>query len=308
MTTISSSSTGAFFERARLDIKDLRSKAEDLQSQLGSGSKLTRSSDNPVAASRLRSLSRLETLSQIDTANASRANADLTLADTAMSDMADAIIRARELATQAASSTVTGDQRKAIAAELDQIGANLLMLSNARDSNGHALFGGESTGDAYKLDASGKATYVGTGRSEELPLGEGQSVTRSLTGPQFLNFTGKDGTATDVMATVKALSDVLKTGAAGVTTAASDALADLQTGLDTLSTGQTVVGTRLAWIELTGERRIDLSELRSAEEAEIGAPDIASTMMRLQETLTVLDASQASFSRLANLNLFDQLR
>lgn len=306
MTTISTS-TGAFFDKSRTDMKSLRSQAESLQSQLSSSSRLDRSSDSPVAASRLRSLSRLETLSQIDTANAARANADLTLADSAMSDMADAIIRAQELATQAASSTLTGEQRSAIGTELEQINQSLLALSNARDSSGHALFGGETSGDAYRLDAAGKATYVGTANSEELPLGEGQSVTRSMTGPQFLGFTGKDGNPTDVMATVKALSDALKTGApAG--TAASDALANLQTGLDTLSTGQTVVGTRLAWIELTGERRTDLSQLRSTEQADIGGTDIASTMARLQETLTVLEASQASFSKLAGLSLFDQLR
>jgi flagellar hook-associated protein 3 FlgL len=306
MTTISTS-TGAFFDKSRTDMKSLRSQAESLQSQLSSSSRLDRSSDNPVAASRLRSLSRLETLSQIDTANATRANADLTLADSSMSDMADAIIRAQELATQAASSTLTGEQRSAIGTELEQINQSLLALSNARDSSGHALFGGETSGDAYKLDASGKATYVGTGAPEELPLGEGQSVTRSMTGPQFLGFTGKNGSATDVMATVKALSDALKTGSA-TGTAASDALADLRTGLDTLTTGQTVVGTRLAWIELTGERRTDLSQLRSTEQADIGGTDIASTMARLQETLTVLEASQASFSKLAGLSLFDQLR
>ncbi|WP_404482520.1 flagellar biosynthesis protein FlgL [Novosphingobium sp. BL-52-GroH] len=306
MTTITTSS-GAFFEKSRTDMKTLRSQAEALQSQLSSGSKLERSSDNPVAASRLRSLSRLETLSQIDTANATRANADLTLADSAMSDMADAIIRAQELATQAASSTLTSDQRTAIGAELDQIHSNLVTLSNTRDSNGHALFGGENAGDAYALDASGKAAYVGTARSEELPLGEGQSVTRSMTGPQFLSFTDKNGNPTDVMATVKALADALKTGTA-TTTAATDALAGLQTGLDTLSTGQTVVGTRLAWIDLTAERRTDLSELRSTEQADIGGTDIASTMARLQETLTVLEASQASFSKLSGLSLFDQLR
>lgn len=305
MSTITTS-TGAFFERSRSDIKSLRSQAESLQSQLSSGSKLNRSSDNPVAASRLRALARLDSLSQIDTANAERAEADLTLAGGTMSDMADAIIRARELATQAASSTLTGDQRKAIATELEQLHGNMLALSNARDSSGHALFGGEATGDAYRLDASGNAQYVGTAQVEDLPLGEGQTVTRSMTGPQFLSFTDANGSQTDVMATVKALADALKAGPS--ITAATDALTNLQTGLDTLTTAQTVVGSRLNWIDLTTERRIDLSETRSAEEANVGGTDLASTVTRLQETLSVLEASQASFGRLASLSLFDQLR
>lgn len=306
MSTTISTSTGAFFERARNGMNGLRAQAEALQSQLDSGSKLSRSSDNPVAASRLRALSRLEALSQIDTANADRADADLSLAGGAIEDMADAVIRAKELATQAASSTLTGDQRKSIAAELEQIHTNLLALSNARDSNGHALFGGEATGDAYRLDAAGNAVYIGTAQAEELSLGEGQSVARSMTGPQVLSFTDANGNATDVMATVKALSDALKAG--GGASVAADALAGLQTGVDTLTTAQTVIGSRLNWIELTGDRRTDLSELRSTEQADIGGTDLATTILRLQETLTVLDASQAGFGRLASLSLFDQLR
>jgi flagellar hook-associated protein 3 FlgL len=304
---IVSTSTGAFFERARSDMKALRSQAETLQAQLSSGSKLNRSSDDPVAASRLRALSRLETLSKIDTSNADRANADLSLADAALSDMGDALIRVQELASQAANGILTADQRKSIATELDQIGGNLLALANARDSNGHALFGGESTGDAYQLDGSGNAIYVGTAASGDLPLGDGQVVTRSMTGPKFLNFTDANGGATDLMATVKALSDALKGGVADPAAAARDALGTLQTGLDTLTTSQTVVGTRLAWIELTGDRRIDLSELRATEEADLGTTDVASTIARLQETLLVLEASQSSFSKLSGLNLFNQL-
>lgn len=304
---IVSTSTSAFYERARADMKDLRSQAETLQAQMSSGQKLTRSSDDPVAASRLRTLSRLEKLSEIDSANANRANADLTLADTTMSDIADSIIRAQELATQAANETITNEQRTAIGQELDQIFTNILALSNARDSSGHALFGGESAGDAYSLDASGNAVYVGTANTTDLPLGEGQSVTRSITGPQFLSFTDASGNATDTMATIKALATALQGGSTDPAGAAKDALTSLQTGLDTLTTGQTVIGTRLAWIELTDERRIDLQELRQTEESDIGATDITTTIATLQETLTVLEASQASFTKLAGLTLFDKL-
>ncbi|MCJ2184360.1 flagellar biosynthesis protein FlgL [Novosphingobium sp. 1949] len=305
--TIVSTSTSAFYERARADMKDLRSQAETLQAQMSSGQKLTRSSDDPVAASRLRTLGRLEKLSDIDAANANRANADLTLADAAMSDMADAIIRAQELATQAANDTITDAQRTAIGQELDEIFNNLVSLSNARDSNGHALFGGESAGDAYEIDASGAAVYVGTTNTSELPLGEGQTVTRSMTGPQFLSFTDANGNATDIMATVKALATALQGGSSDPAGAANEALTTLQSGLDALTTGQTVVGTRLAWIELTDERRVNLQELRQTEESNIGATDIATTIATLQETLTVLEASQASFTKLAGLTLFDNI-
>lgn len=305
MTNIS---TSTFYDRSRSDMSSLRAQAEKLQTQASTQSRLTKSSDDPVAASRMRTLSRTDTLTKIDAANAERANADLSLAGSTMEDMADAIMKAKDLATQAASSTMTADQRKAIAAELDQLHTNMLQLANARDSAGHALFGGEATGDAYQLDASGNATYIGTAKVDELSLGDGQSVTRSMTGPQVLSFTDKNGNATDVMATVKALSDALKSTSTTTSTVATAALDTLSTGLETLTTAQTVVGSRLNWIEVTGDRRTNLSEMRSAEEASVGGADLATTLTKLQETLSVLEASQASFSKLSNLSLFDQLR
>ncbi|CDO35578.1 flagellar biosynthesis protein FlgL [Novosphingobium sp. KN65.2] len=303
---IVSTSTSAFFERSRSNLQDLRAQTEKLQAQLSSGKKLARSSDDPVAASRLRSLSRLESLSNIDKSNSQRVNADLTLADAAIKDMSTALVRAQELATQAASGTSNDAQRAAIGRELDSIYSTLMNLANARDSNGHALFGGESAGDAYSVDGAGNPVYVGTASSGSLSLGEGQTVSRSLTGPEFLSFT-VNGTPTDLLSVVKDLGAALQGAAADPAGAARDGLDALKAGLDAMTTGQTVVGTRMAWIELTSDRRTNLSQLRSTEETEIGSTDIASTAASLQEALLVLEASQASFTKLANLSLFNKL-
>ena len=93
-------STSAFYERATRNIGTLRGRAEGLQTALGTGQKLSRSSDDPVAASRLRSLTRADAMAAIDTTNAARAASDLTLTDSALSSFAGHVIRAQELATQ----------------------------------------------------------------------------------------------------------------------------------------------------------------------------------------------------------------
>jgi flagellar hook-associated protein 3 FlgL len=306
MSTVSTS-TSAFFERARRDMTSLRMEAESIQTQISTQNRLSKSSDDPVAASRLRSLSRLERLSDIDVANANRANADLALTDSTLTDLADYITRATELALQASNETLTVGQRAAIGKEMEGISDNLFVLSNARDTNGHALFGGESSAEAYQLDASGNAVYVGTANAGELPLGEGQTVSRGLTGPEFLNFS-VNGTPTNLMAVFKTLSDAMQGGVADPAGAARSTLDALAAGLESVTTNQTVVGSRLAWIELTTERRVNLSESRVGEQADIGGTDIATAVANLQETLTVLEASQASFSKLMGLSLFDLLR
>jgi flagellar hook-associated protein 3 FlgL len=47
--------------------------------------------------------------------------------------------------------------------------------------------------------------------------------------------------------------------------------------------------------------------MRAAEQADLGGTDIAETVARLQQAMLVLEASQASFARLAGLSLFERL-
>jgi len=299
--------TSAFYDRSKTHLTDLRKQAESLQQQLGRGEKLARSSDAPVAASRLRALMRADRMATIDTANADRARNDLARTDDALQDFAGSIIRARELAGMAATGTLKPQQRAAIGVELEQIHAALVSLANARNSTGQALFGGETTGDAYVLDAAGNAAYVGTASAGTLDLGEGQSVARGLTGPEFLDFTVK-GTPTNLLALVKELGQAMQGGVADPQAVAGEALDSLGAALDSITTNETVIGTRLAWIDLTLERHTDVALSRAEEQAEIGGTDLGETIAELQQTMLVLEASQASFARLARLSLFDQLR
>ena len=96
--TMIANSTSAWFDRATQGMGQLRARANALQQQISSGEKQARSSDDPLASSRLRSLARADTLSRVDNLNSDRASADLRLADSALSSFAEYITRAKELA------------------------------------------------------------------------------------------------------------------------------------------------------------------------------------------------------------------
>ncbi|MBF9151992.1 flagellar biosynthesis protein FlgL [Novosphingobium jiangmenense] len=305
MSTIFGTSTSAFFERSLMDLTALRKQAEETQAEMSTGERLQRSSDDPVAASRLRQLARADVFDDIDTAATNRATTDLTLTDNALSQFANFVTRLQELTTQAASSTLSASQRAGIGEEVAQIRDNLVALANTRDGNGNALFGGESASDAYTLDAAGNATYAGTAAAGTISLGGGQSVSRGVTGPDFLRFPSGGGTV-DLLALTKALADDLKAGTGGATTA-QNALGALGDGLNAITTAQTVVGSRLNWIDLNTERRTSLAEMRTSEKTEVGGADLTESIARLQNTMLVLQASQASFAKLANLSLFSVL-
>ena len=299
-------STGAFYERATRQIGSLRERANELQNQIGSGERLSRSSDDPVAAARLRTLDRRERLAEVAQLPTDRAMAALQLTDEALGSLTDLLGRAKELAMQAANGSLGAEQRQLLKAEVDGLRESMLMVANGRSSGGQALFGGQAPGLAYQ-DAGAGLTYVGTGSAETVAIGDGQTVTRAMTGPEVFGF-NLNGSPTDVFAVLGTLSAALQDPAADHTAAGQAAMNGLDAGLEKVTTAQTIVGSRMGWIEIIDDRRVMTGELVADERKAIGGADLATTMTRLQETLTVLEASQASFIKLAGLSLFDQLR
>ena len=308
MTTYSPGvSTATFYERSNHHLASLRARADALQASISTGQKLTKGSDDPIAAARLRLLGRADASALIDTSLSAAATTDLSLTDDTLTSFGDAVIRIKELAVQAANGSIAPAQRTVIAAEIDQIRDTLFQMANTSDSAGHALFGGENTGAAYTLSAGGLPVYVGTAAASDVPLGDGQTVTRGITGPQFLNFS-VNGSPADLFAVAKTLSDALKGAVADPAQAARDSLGSLDAGLEAISTQQTVVGARLNWLDLTTQRREQTGLLRSQDEADTGGTDLSLAVSTLQQTMTVLEASQASFARLSQLSLFALLR
>jgi len=305
MTSITNS-TQAFYGRSQLHIGTLRAEAEGLQNQLATGERLSRSSDDPVAASRLRMLSRQEQLGAIDAGNARQASEDLQLTGSALEAIADDLIRARELALYAANGTTGETERSAIAAELEELRLRILSNANGIDSGGNALLGGEGSGRAYEVAASGAIVYVGTASSGTIDLGGGQSITRGLTGPEVLDYDAGAG-PTDIFAEIATLAAALRATGGDPAGAARDALTGFDEALDTVTRNQTVTGSRIAWLDIVQDRQIDQSLTRSRQIADTGGVDFASAVAELQQVLTVLEASQASFARLSNLSLFNQI-
>ncbi|WP_347303465.1 flagellar biosynthesis protein FlgL [Croceibacterium sp. TMG7-5b_MA50] len=298
-------STASFYEKSTRQLTELRGQAAKLQQQASTGDRLTASSDDPVAAARLRTLSRDERLSRVDQAGSNAAMAEMELVDSALGSVANVLMRATELAQQAANGTLTDGQRAALGVEAADLRATLLTIANGVNGSGHALFGGQGAGAAY-ADVGGVITYQGSTTSKAIDLGAGQMVTPSLTGPELLSFE-VGGTETDLFAVLGTLAASLQGDGTDTGVASRTALDQLAVGMDKITTSQAVIGARMNWVELMDDRRLTNGELRAAEVDDVGSADLAVTVSKLQEVMTVLEASQASFVRLANLSLFNQL-
>ncbi|ANK12579.1 hypothetical protein [Erythrobacter neustonensis] len=300
-------SAGSFFNRSLAQMADLRSGIERTRSQIATGRKIERGSQDPAAAAQLRSVARREALAMVEGDNAARLGQDLGAAASEVQAVTAVLQRARELAVQAASTPTGADGRRAIAFELEQLGQELFNRSNAVSLTGETLFAGQSTGAAFTRDAAGNVTYIGTPESGAVPVAPGTAIERGLPGSEVFEF-DLGGTPSSAFAVLGALTTALQGGAGDPVAAANASIAGIDAALDSANRATTILGTRMAWVEQVetqqADRRVALAERRSR----VGDTDIAEAIARLQQSLTALEASQSAFARVSSLTLFDALR
>jgi flagellar hook-associated protein 3 FlgL len=299
-------STSAFFDRSLGQMGDLRASIERLQSQIATGQRIERGSDDPIGASRLRAITRLERRGETEAENAARLGQDLTESSQQVSDIVLILQRARELAIAGASDTAGQSGRAAIALELAQMGEELFARSNARSITGAPLFAGTAGAPAFVRDASGVVSYNGNNQNAQVPVAPGTEIERGVTGAQVFEFE-LGGNPTSAFAVLSGLAAALGGGAVNPAQAAQDALAGIDASIDTANRSQTILGTRLAWVEAIQQDQVDRSVNVAQKRSDIGDTDISDTIVRLQQTLTALEASQASFARVSSLTLFNAL-
>lgn len=302
-----SNSTGSFFNRSLAQMASLRGGIERAQTQIATGSRIERGSDDPAAAAQLRSVARRERLASVEGDNAAQLGQDLAAASEEVEAVKALLQRARELALQAANTPTGADGRQAIAFELEQLTDELFSRANAAALTGEPLFAGLSSGAAFTRDALGNVTYAGTATSGAVPVAAGTAIDRGLPGSEVFEF-DLGGTPSSAFAVLGWLAAALNGGSPDPAGAALAALDGIDAALDTANRAQTIFGTRLAWVEQVQQQQADRGIALAERRSRVGDADIAEAIARLQQSLTALEASQAAFARVSELNLFRALR
>lgn len=305
--TFVSTSTGSFFNRSLRQMADLRGQIEINRTQIATGRRFERGSEDPAAAAQLRSVARREALANVESDNAAQLGQDLAAASDELEAVTDLLQRARELAVQASSTATGADGRQAIAFELEQLTEELFTRANGRTLTGEPLFAGLSSDPAFVRDAAGNVTYAGTGSSGAVPVAPGTAIERGLPGSEVFEFVSGGG-PTNAFAVLGALSAALSGGSPDPAGAALAALDGIDAALDTTNRAQTIFGTRMAWVEQVQQQQSDRSVALAERRSRVGDTDIAEAIARLQQSLTALEASQSAFARVSSLSLFDALR
>ena len=294
-------STNVFYDTASRRMTELTGKANALQVQISTGKKLTNPSDDAAAAAQVAEFNRRDADDAVYKTNLTLAGSLLQQADTTLGQIGNQVQKALELTTQAANGTLTAANRSSVGDQIASIRDALLGLANARDSRGLPLFGAAAGTNAVTM-VNGRYAYSQANVSE-IPIADGQSVDVSVGADRVF----RSGANDDTLNVLNTLVTALKSGG-DATATIRDAMDKLKAANDNVATVQASVGAREARVELQQGLQQAASTDRAQLRSSIEDADPVSTITQLQQTMTVLQATQASFSKLTSLSLFDYLK
>lgn len=294
-------STNQFYTFNRQNMLSLQSDADKLQTQISTTHRVNAPSDDAVAWRRLQSLARDGADDTAYGGNMTLVSATLSQADVTLSSITDALQSAKELAVKANSGTLSPSDRKAIADQLDSIVKNLVDYANVKDSRGAAIFA-DGEADAVTANPGGGFTLAANAPTA-VPIGASQTIVPGDSAARLYATSGGG----DILSTITALATALR-GTGDVASIAGSTGDMLQASNDQVASVQASLGARGARVDLQTAYLKEVATDREATRSSLEDTDVTTAITELQKTMTILSATQASFTKLAQLSLFDYLR
>lgn len=240
-----------------------RERAVEAQATASTGVRVNKPSDDPTAAAQARLQHSRDALAKSGATMAGQAIDRLQSADSALNSANDAIARARQLAIQGASETLTAAERNDISEEVKQIRAQMINLGNTQVA-GQYVFAGNADG-APPFSATG--AFTGTAASRSLQVFPGVTAKATLEGGKAFGV----GTGNDVFQALDALATALQSNDPG---AARASLTDLDAAADRITNGRSEAGSMMDALDVAAsvasrystDAKLSLNELINVDE------------------------------------------
>ncbi|MFC3121861.1 flagellar hook-associated protein FlgL [Agaribacter flavus] len=178
--------TNLIFDQNFRAINTSQGQLSDIQTQLASGRKLLRPSDDPVGAVQV-----IRLTEEIDKTVQYRRNIDLAtnnleLQDTTMRSINEIVNRGRVLVVQAGNGIVSREDRRALASEIEQIRNQVVDLMNTQNASGEYIFAGfQSREQAFVFNpgnASNPIQFQGDDGINSMQLSDSVSIQTTVSG------------------------------------------------------------------------------------------------------------------------------
>jgi flagellar hook-associated protein 3 FlgL len=288
-------------EQILADIAAAFGRLNRYQRQVASGRRITRPADDPAGTAS--ALGYRAVLLRIDQhlASIDRAQGWLSAADAALNDLTQTLQRARELAVQGASDTLSADDRQRIALEVRQLLGHTFSLSKTMLGDRYIFSGFKVTTPPYnplpnEYDVPAPPPYQGDGGQMPAEIEAGTTITVNLTADVVFG---------PAIAALIQLRDALNSGSSAAVEAALPAL---DQAINAAVDNRVVVGARLNRLEAAASRLQDLKLSVTGLKSNVEDVDFAEATTQLAVGETAYRAALMGAARVIQPSLLDFLK
>jgi len=299
--------TGLQFLSSLDQIRDQNAALYDSRLEVSTGRRLRSGAQAPQDYARALQLRQAEDDSDRFTTTSQQVRSDLGSYDSALGELGNVVLRARQLAVQGASDALTPDQRSLISQQVGTLLEEALAIGN-KFQDGKYMFAGSSSGTApyAPLVTAGQITgvaYSGDDRTQSAELEAGVRMETSVSG---IDVFGEPPDSPDNLfgALIKLRDDI----AAGSAGAVSASIATIDTATDRFLGLRGELGVRVQHLDNLAKFRENALQIVRRERSEIEDADLPKAITRLTQQEAGFQAALTVASRLQRDSLIDRLR
>lgn len=300
------------YENSMATLQRRQQSLTEVQTQLTSGKKVLKGSDDPAAAARAE-----RALAQMQRAEANQRTLDasiyaMQLTESALGDAGELLQQARERVVQAGNGSLSAGERRILGEALRSLRADLLSTANRSDGAGRFLFAGQGSDAAPMVDGPDGVVFRGTAGSQRGDAGEPLLLTLDGRAAWLQARDPADPEAE--LSVFQALDNISAAllddslSAEQVSTAVREGLGDIDAVADNLSAWRSRAGDALNRADNLGQRisqhRLDAQAARSAAED----LDMVQAISDFQNQQSGYDAALKTYSIVQKMSLFEYLR
>ena len=304
-------STSQLYDSAITQMNRQQSNVAEMQAKLASGKSLVKPSDDSEKATLIQRLNSAMQRQDVYELSLDRADSRLRMEETALSSAQNMLQRIRELAIQSSNGGLSGTDRTIIAKEVSSLRDALLSLANTEDESGNFIFSGTSVKTpAFSKDANGVIAYEGDQNQTSVDISEYRQVSINRPGDAVFISVSRINDAGDqeMISFFTVINDFTDALESGGEVELSRGLSEVSILTDDMALSLADIGSRMNTVDsqrdILADAKLRYQELLSnAEDL-----DYATAVTKLSAQVLSLEAAQASFAKISQLNLFNYLR
>ncbi len=266
-----------------------------LSNMLASGKKINNPSDD--VSGMTKAMDYKVSISEIKQykRNIDEANAHLSFADTNMSSVTNALTRARELAVQASTGSLSNVDRAAIAKEIAEIRDEIQSLANTKFRNRYTFSGFKT--DTQSFDTG--FNYQGDSGEVNVLIDRNATIAINIPGDTVFG-----SGPTSIMGVLDSFyTNLINNNQAGAQTA----ITDIDNSIDKIANVRADIGARLNHLDNSRSNLEGRDTTLKTFLSEIEDTDIAETVSEISKTELALQSLRQSGSKILSQSLLDFL-